>query len=210
MALPQEAHRRLVTKLKPGGMTVYFPGTITPEDADPFIGGRSSDGQLRCLAYLHLTKSGAIVIKELEIMSWDGTERHIGSTELQSLPIHRWLTKAHTDLAGWEAAERRHGRATRLGIADWAVGTERGRGRDFYRRVALEYLDLQSQGVTHIQKMLAQESRQRLGIDLDGVQIRDALTTATRRGFLSPGTRGRAGRRPGPNLHLNMNQGKQD
>jgi hypothetical protein len=210
MALPQPAHRRMVTRLKPGEMRVYFPGTTTPEDADPFIGGRSSDGQLRCLAYLHLSKAGALVTKELEVMSWDGTERHIGANEVRNLPLHRWLTRAHTALAGWEAAERGQGRGTRLSITDWTAGTERGRGRGFYRRTAFGYLELQDLGVTHIQKRLAEESGERLGIPLDAVQIRDALTKATRLGFLTPGIRGRAGRRPGPNLYVDFNEGKRD
>jgi hypothetical protein len=191
----------MVTRLRPGEMRVYFPGPATPADADPFIGGRSSDGRLRCLAYLRLSSSEAMVIKEVDVMSWDGTQCHIGSTELNKLPLHRWLTKAHADLATRDAKEAKRRRGPSVSIRNWSVGTERGRGREFYRRIAFEYLKVQEEGEPHVQKRLARESRHRLGIELNLTQVRDALTKATRLGFLTRGTRGRSGRGPGLNLY---------
>jgi len=185
---------------------MYLPGAATPEEADPFIGGRSADGRFRCVAHLHLTPAGEVIIRDIEVTSWNGKPAPIGIAVLQRLPLGSWLAMAHTRLARLGAVAVGDGRGTPFAHrlagskAVPAVGRP-GFGRDFYRALALAYLELQEQGMARgIQKRLQDESELRFGRWLASDQVRDALSRATELGFLGPGVRGRAGRLPGPNL----------
>lgn len=70
-----------------------------------------------------------------------------------------------------------------------------GRAPEFYRQVAVEYLDLYQQG--HGRGLLY-ELAERRGISRN--QARDWKRRAVELGFLTPGTPGRAGAEPGPRL----------
>ena len=140
----------------------------------------------------------------------------VTSTVLRSLHIARirdraarqlreWsLDVAVADQVGWptpsaeersaidEAAEKAAGPVRRPG--------PRGFGDDFYRRLALRYLAVQDErertnrSKRGIIRDLADE------LDLTPTQARDAVATARERGWLMPGSPGRAGAEPGPRL----------
>ena len=100
-------------------------------------------------------------------------------------------------------------RARAAEAAERARGAELRRGRkgypdDHYRRIALAYLDLQSQGVTRgiLDRIAEQEGRKR-------DTIRDWIHQAREREFLTKGTPGRAGAQPGPRLYEFDNEGDQ-
>jgi hypothetical protein len=102
---------------------------------------------------------------------------------------------------GYGAAVSEERRRWAQRVADEARSVTLRRGRrgyppDFYRGVALDYLALQDQGVSRgIQKRLAQER----GVPWE--TVRDWVHGATKRGFLGPGQKGKAGRAPGPHLY---------
>lgn len=86
--------------------------------------------------------------------------------------------------------------------ADWATQPPRKRGRkgygdDFFRDIALRYLELQQGGMTRgILRQLATEH------DRPVETVRDWVHQARRREFLTPGQRGKAGALRGPRLAL--------
>ncbi|MGD0984479.1 MAG: hypothetical protein ABSA65_11785 [Acidimicrobiales bacterium] len=201
--------------LKKGEMILY----LAPEG--PLMVGRSPDGLWRCLAWLSLTDRQEIVIFRLEVRPWGDDVLSLGTNPLRDLPLHRWLTQAHSRLtdgiAEWLADEggvpthsmdAKELRRLRRVAKDMAESTTprpgpKGFGENFYRRLALDYLELQGKGVSRgIRWVLAeQENRRQKRDDIDDRTVRDWLTKATRLGFLSAGSPGRAGRRPGPNLY---------
>jgi len=210
-------HRQMVGRqVGPGQMVVLFPASSTPEDADPFIGARSPDGAWRVVAHLHLADDGTFFVRDLEVTPWDGSPMPLSTDTLRRLPLGRWTTQAHASLAGRArkgvAAGRGGEQLSRLAGSTVApkVGP-RGFGRDYYRRLALDYLDLQAKGVSRgIREELAFLEGLRQKRRITTTNIRDGLTKATELGFLTPGHRGRAGRQPGPNLYVNDKEGATD
>lgn len=180
--------------------------------------GRSSDGRWRVLGYLSLTDNDEFVIYRLEIRPWTSDVIFIGTDVLRNLPLHRWLVEAHSRLtepiAEWlrdkgvparavddKELRRLSKLAERMAASTPPRTGPKGFGEDFYRRLALDYLALQKDGISRgIRQELARRETKRQGKRITDINIRDALNKATQLGFLSPGTSGRAGRRPGPNL----------
>jgi hypothetical protein len=186
------------------------------------IEGRSLDGHWCARAFLGVDPEQHLGITRLEV--WPDTpgaqpQGSLDGRVLRGLPLGRWLAEAHSRLADEEtlaatgsgydpmleemgysgASQDRKEWARRVAEEARSVTLRRGRRGypdDHYRRIALAYLDLQRQGVTQgIQQRLAeQEQRQ-------WQTIRDWVHIATKKGFLTPGSRGRAGRMPGPNLY---------
>jgi len=96
--------------------------------------------------------------------------------------------------------------AQRLAEAAAVLPRKRRGGRqrypdDHYRRVALRYLDLQEHGV---QRGILVRLAEIEGVPRD--TVRDWVHGATKRGFLTPGKQGRAGRDAGPNLYRKEEQ----
>jgi hypothetical protein len=192
--------------LRRGEARVYLPAMVTPDDADPFIGGRSPDGHWGVVAHLRLL-GDVFSICDLEVWPWDGEESAaLGTDVVRRLPLGRWLTFAHGRLAELASTAIREGHAheelRRLSRSKvQPAAGRRGFGADFYRRLALEYLELQEQGVSRgIRAELARRESRRQGRTVTEINVRDALSKATELGFLSRGAPGRAGRTAGPNL----------
>jgi hypothetical protein len=174
----------------------------------PMIEGRSIDGRYRCLADLAVI-DGRLSITRLELAPWTFGGATIGTDALRQIPLGRWLTLAYSILQDetlWQQTGELGNTASGRSAAHKLAGLHRGaepvrRGRPgypaaFYRDVALRYLELQSQGVGRgVQQQIAEER------SVPWPTVRDWLHKATVLGFLSPGSPGRAGRRPGPNLH---------
>lgn len=160
---------------------------------------------------------GHLVVSELYVAA-TGTTPPLGitSSTLRSIPIGRILATGQQRVQGGESLELVLGMLEKAGalsgelhrrtsdVADKAAAAaktpDRKRGRpgrpdQHYRMVAVAYLKLQEQGAGRgILLKLAGE----LGQPRD--TVRDWVQGATKRGYLTPGTRGRAGRSPGPNL----------
>jgi len=211
--MPTDEHMRmaLIFDLRPGAMTVFFPGNRTPDDGDPIIVARSPDGAWRVLLHLWLTES-EFFVRDIAIRPWDNQSRPVGTDVLRRLPLGRWATMAHGWLAEYAQKGIDTGRGTdqlrRLARAKVTPAAgRRGFGKDFYRRLALEYLELQAEGVSRgIRVELARRESRRQDRKVTPTNIRDALNKATELGFLMPGTPGRAGRQPGPNLYSDDNK----
>ncbi len=187
-------------------MALPSPAAVTPDDGDPFIAGRSPDGRWCVVAHLGLSEGGRFYIADLEVTPWDDGAVPLGGATLRRLPLGRWLTEAHALLATLADRGLREGRVSeeleRLARSRRtpAPGRRAAGGWD-YRRLALEYLELQGQGVSRgIRDRLAAIETRRQRRPVSALNVRDALTVATRRGFLSKGAPGRAGRLPGPRL----------
>lgn len=201
-------------------MIVY----LVPKEG-PLMVGRSPDGKWRCLAWLSLNERNELVAYRVEVRPWTGEVISLGTDVLRYLPLHRWLAEAHSSLTGPVAAwlreggvparsiDRRELRRLRKEAERMVESTpprpgRKGFGTAFYRRLALEYLELQSDGVSRgIRVALADRESARQGKTITTDAIRDALHKATELGFLLPGTRGRAGRLPGPNLYVDEQEG---
>jgi hypothetical protein len=67
-------------------------------------------------------------------------------------------------------------------------------------RIAGRYIDLVEAGVGNVLVVLAEEESKRAGRTIPRETIRDWVRKATERGYLAPGTPGRAEARPGPKL----------
>lgn len=94
-----------------------------------------------------------------------------------------------------DADVRRARRAASLAAQQPLNRGRRGYGPNHYRRIALRYLELVSEGRRNVLVALAaEEGRPR-------ETVRDWVRRATELGFLSPGKQGRAEARPGPNLY---------
>jgi hypothetical protein len=212
--LEDVARKKAATKeTRPGDVDDIFIGP----QGDPVIKARSTDGAWCCTAFLRLTTDRRWIIASYTVSPWaDVPSGGATTATARSLPFGRWLAMAHArlpEMGDWLAKgtlpsgaptmvlPQHVERARRL--AELARGAELRKGRkgypaDHYRRIAFEYLDLQSQGVGRgIQRRLAeQQDPQR-----QWQTIRDWLAKATELGFLTKGTPGRAGREPGPNLY---------
>jgi hypothetical protein len=199
----------------------------TPDD--PSVFGRFDfidlvgDREWRVTGLLALETGGPVVVRSLEVTPWlalQGKEPPAGhdvtSTVLRSLHIARIRDRAARELREWAvdlaAAEQvdwpvpdDEARANIDRASASAAGEVRGPGRQgfgdpFYRRLALRYLAFQEERDS--------ASRSRRGIirdladefDLAPTQARDAVATARERGWLTPGSPGRAGAEPGPRL----------
>lgn len=194
-------------------MILYAP------DKGPLMVGRSSDGLWRCLAWLSLTDRQEIVVFRLELRPWGDDVLMLGTNVLRDLPLHRWLAQAHSRLtegvAAWlaneggtpthpiDAKELRHLRKVAQGMAESTTPKPgpKGLGDNFYRRLAIDYLGLQGKRRDIRCALAEQENRRQNRDDITDLTVRDWLTKATKLGFLSAGTPGRAGRRAGPNLY---------
>lgn len=206
-------------KLKRGQMVLFRdPGDQRRgRPAGPVMVGRASDW--RVAAWLSLNDRDELVIFRLEVRPWGDDVASIGSAVLTQLPLSRWLAQAHSRLTEpivqWlkeqggdpgsviDSAELRrlHKTAERLARSTPPRPGAKGFGDAYYRRLALDYLTLQSQGVSRgIRLRLAEQESQRQGREVTDTQVRDALSKATELGYLAPGQSGRAGRKPGPRL----------
>lgn len=222
--IPHDPPHLLGFDLKPGRWGLYGPGLGWEHDVAgepvpprPLLIGRSPDGKWRCIAHLDLTDAGELVIFRLEVCPWDDRVVGIGSDLLRNLPLHRWLVAAHSHLSDPGVAEWFLARGARALTPDQIKEVKRdakrlsrstppkpgpkGFGEDYYRRLALEYLELQPTVSRGIRLVLAARESARQKREVTPINIRDALDKATELGFLSKGTRGRAGRLPGPNLY---------
>jgi len=193
-------------RLRPGEMHVLWPGAATPSDADPFLVARSPDAEWRVVAHTWL-EGDAFYLRDISVTPWDGHPIPFSADVLRRLPIPRWTAQAHVRIAGLAKGAMSKGevqaevrRLARSKVAP-APG-RRGYPRDYYRRLALDYLDLQDKGVVRgIRAELAKRETRRQKKTVTTIQIRDAVSRATELGFLAPGDPGRAGRMPGPNLY---------
>lgn len=214
-------------ELAPGKMQVRIWLEDQDEARSGFaIEGRSTDGRWCARAFLAVDQDQHLTIMRLEL--WPSSTAIVTGAPLPSglsgdvlrqLPLGRWLAEARGQLtdpdfvartgSGYNeileqmgytsASTEREEWARRVSQQTHSTMLPRGRRGypdDHYRRIALAYLDLQREGVSRgIQQRLAeQEGRQ-------PETIRDWLHIATKKGFLSPGKRGRAGRVPGPYLY---------
>ena len=218
-------------ELMPGDMFVrVFPEPSSTEEARTALAieGLSTDGTWCARAFLTVDRGQHLTISRLEI--WPSSTAIMGmgaslpsglsGDALRHLPLGKWLAEALGQLTDQDFVARTgsgsepmleamgYTNASAERVA-WARQVSeqaqslalRRRGRrgypdDHYRRIALAYLDLQRQGVARgiNQKLAKQESRQ-------PETFRDWLSTATKKGFLSPGKQGRAGRVAGPLLY---------
>jgi hypothetical protein len=76
-----------------------------------------------------------------------------------------------------------------------------GRGDAYYRRVARAYLAKLDERVVANQPTRGTVKELAADLGLSPTQARDDIKTARAKGFLTQGTRGRAGAEPGPNLN---------
>lgn len=205
---PHETHHRLAltVRLRPGEAQLLLPGELTPTAADPLLVARSPDAEWRVMAHLHL-HDGAFFMQDLNIVPWDGYPLPMGTEVLRRLPLARWLTQAHSWLA-----ERAQGAMNRGDLRSQVqrlarskvtpAAGRRGYPADYYRRLAMEYLELQSGGMYGgIRAELAKRETRRQKRPVTPDNIRDAISRATELGFLARGEPGRPGRMPGPNLY---------
>jgi hypothetical protein len=143
----------------------------------------------------------------------------LGTDVPRNLPLAGWLAQAHSRLtegiAGWLAEEGgvpihsidieelRRLRKLAKGMAESTTPRPgpKGFGDNFYRRLAISYLELQGKRRDIRWALAEQENRRQKRDDIDDLMIRDWLTKTTRLGFLSAGTPGRAGRQAGPRLY---------
>lgn len=226
---PHDPPHVLGADLKPGRWALFGPPRGWESDVAgeplaprPLLVGRSTDGKWRCIAHLDLTEAGELVVFRLEVCPWGDEVISIGTAVLANLPLHRWLVAAHSRLADPAVAEWFAARGAHLLTSDQLTKVRReakrlakstppkpgpkGFGEDYYRRLALEYLKLQPEIGRGIRLELARLETKRQGREVTPINIRDALDRATELGFLSKGTRGRAGRLPGPNLYPTENE----
>ena len=195
----------MVSRLSPGHMRVHLPGAVDPAVTDPIIGGRSSDGRWKVLAYLTLTDDGQFLISRLEVMPWEPVALDLNMQDLKALPLTRWRAEAHRQIIGM--TKDHHEGTTKTNLKNEARilldsslprAGDRGFGDAFYERLARLYLDLQ--GARGIQKRLATRLGELEGRPFSARQVSDATKKATKLGYLLPGTNGRGLRSPGPNL----------
>ena len=180
-----------------------------PLPSAPLLVGRSSDGKWRCIAHLGFTDRNELVAYRLEVRPWGDEVVGLGTDALRNLPLGRWLTNAHSWLAGpvaeWarDPEKLKHLRQETRRLAESTPPRRgpKGFGEAYYRRLAVEYLELQAKGLSRgIREELAYRETKRQKKEVTVLNIRDALTKATELGYLTKGTRGRAGRGAGPNL----------
>jgi len=161
-----------------------------------------------------------LVIRDLLLEPEAGVpEAGVTSSVLRSIPVGRFLAEGRAkllDIPDWFARGELpggkplfHDTAVREAMA--ARGTEgkaaaakrRGRGDEYYQQVALDYLRLSGRGIGRgILRELAAER----GVRPE--RVRDDVHEARVRGFLSPGSPGRAGAEPGPNLPMPPKPGR--
>lgn len=212
---------------QPGEMKVrLWPGPTDEARTGFAIEGRSPDGNWCVRAFLAVDQDQHLAITRLESWPFDtavvmGAAPHVGlgGDDLRRFPLGRWVAEALAQLAdenllaatgsGYDpmleklgftgASEKRKAWARQVAEEARSVTLRRGRRGypdDHYRRIALAYLDLQQQGVYRgIQKRLAEQEGR------PWQTIRDWLAIATEKGFLTKGSKGRAGRMPGPRLY---------
>ncbi len=139
-------------------------------------------------------------------------EQLLTAAALRRVRVSAILARANAELAsradlaelarrlGWEEAPDEQEVARLAEVARRASEglPRRGRpplGDDHYARIARSYLRLQEDGIGRgILLALAEEERR------PRETVRDWVASARRRGFLTPGQRGRAGALPGPRL----------
>lgn len=212
--------------LRKGQMIVIFPPRSHETDVAgeplppaPLMVGRSSDGDWRVIAHLGFTERNELVAYRLEIRPWAEDAAGVTTTDLRNVPLGRWLAYAHSwvtrpggaalvahQAAQFQgtAADRKRLRREALRIAESTAPKPgpKGLGEKYYRRLALDYLDLQAAGKGRgIRGELARRETARQERPVSDLNIRDHLTRATSLGFLAPGTPGRTGRLPGANLY---------
>ncbi len=163
---------------------------------------------------------GELVIGQLTLEPELNTGTGITRSLLHGVSVSQILARAQAMLVQtpeWLELVKRLGlgepphadkeRAHRAAATAATAGTARRRGRkgwgeEHYRRVALEYLALQREGVGRgILNRLAEREAKRLKKPIARETMRDWVRRARELGFLAGGVRGRAGARPGPNLY---------
>jgi hypothetical protein len=153
---------------------------------------------------------GELVIGSIEVASSEDERSPLGVTTdiLRALPLAELLMAARSVLfdaplrvAEWESTLGRRLPEQRRASASAAEGLAqpRGRGRpaledDHYRSVAALYVKLQREGSTRVIEDLTVE------LERPRPTVRNWVRVARQRGFLTPGTRGRAGADLGPNF----------
>lgn len=188
------------------------------------------DREWRVTGLLATEPDGAVVVRRVEVTPWlalpgkqPPSGHDVTSTVLRSLHIARirdraarqlreWsLDLAIADEVGWPTPSAEE-RAAIDDAAEKAAGAvrrpgPRGFGDDFYRRLALRYLAVQDERerANRSKRGIIRELAGEFG--LSPTQARDAVAAARERGWLMPGSPGRAGAEPGP--RLNPDQGGQ-
>jgi hypothetical protein len=200
--------------LKAGAMVV-----LMPSDGPTLLVGRSSDGNWRCVADLVLTEADQFVISRVDVRPWWNKVQRLGTDVLRRLPLDAWLARAHLwitePIRKWVKEEgepsrplgakdlrRLRASAKRIAASQTPRPGPSGYGNAFYRHIALTYLEVQKEIGRGIQGRIAELENQSGNHQgpVSAANARDWTRKATVLGYLSPGTRGRAGRAPGPNL----------
>jgi len=196
-----------------------------PSTTGAGVGGftvETRDGEWSCAGILEAV-DGQLVLRELLIRPAGPSTAHLGITGdvLRGLPLGRWLAECYSELVQlpeayetgiWPsgvpvAPDRAAAARMRRALAELrdTKGSHRGSrgyGRDFYRQVALAYLDLQKEGYARgILVAIAEQYTRELGRYVARETARDWVRKATELEFLTPGTPGRAGRGPGARLY---------
>jgi hypothetical protein len=161
--------------------------------------------------YLRLAPSGEVTIGQLELQPLDNKAASVTGTVLRSFRVEELLARALAQLEDAPAVMsvlERHGlrrpseeeKSNAERAAKAAARHERRRGRagypeSHYRRVALDYLELQKD----VRRGIRQRLAERYGVNAKTVG--DWIHRAHELGFLGSGHQGRAGREAGPRLY---------
>ncbi len=82
------------------------------------------------------------------------------------------------------------------------IGRGRGRGDEFYKWVALEYVQALAEDSRRIHEVIAEHAQQTQGLDVGRETVRDWIKRARELGFLTAGQQGRAGGELGPRFFI--------
>jgi hypothetical protein len=177
------------------------PVTLSRKDPSPgaFARFRRNAAQRYVLrGDLAIDERLGLIVRRIELEATYGVTTALATEALTDLMPH--VTQELRTQKAWAQIREELGWPATVGIDPRSIPEPvprgvRGRGDEVYRDIALRYLRFQSQGIGRgILLAIADE------VGLTREQVRDRLRAATERGYLSPGTQGKAGRRPGPRL----------
>jgi hypothetical protein len=169
--------------------------------------------------------NGDLVLTEATIRPVDTAPSNgLSGTVLRSIPVAAIVAEARRQaiaapdefaaipaevgLMTSEALIRIKGLANKLDTTAMRRGGRRGFPPDFYRGVAIDYLELQGAGKGRgILVEIARLATGRLGRPVTRENARDWVRRATELKYLSAGIPGKAGRLPGPNLFNGGSEG---
>lgn len=122
-------------------------------------------------------------------------QRATSLATLQQLPTTSpWIRPSDVEAAQSAAAH--------AGRGALATGPHGGYSVEHYRHIARRYIHLVvADGRRDVLNALCEEEAVRLGQPIQKERMRSWVRKATKMGFLSPGQRGKSGRKPGPNLY---------